>query len=98
MQKLDPDFRSALNVAAERAVSHLEHLDESSVAATAGPATLRAQLDKPLQQTGLPAQQVIEELANDMRGGLLGSAGGRVFGWGVGGGLPGGSRSRRARL
>jgi hypothetical protein len=50
MQKLDPDFRSALNIAADRAVSHLEHLDQSSVAATADAATLRKQLDKPLQQ------------------------------------------------
>jgi len=88
MQKLDPDFRSALNIAADRAVSHLEHLDESSVAATADAATLRKQLDKPLQQEGLPAQQVIEELANDVRGGLLGSAGGRFFGWVIGGALP----------
>lgn len=88
MQKLDPDFRSALNTAVDRAVSHLEHLDESSVAATAGPSTLRAQLDKPLQQAGLPAQQVIEELANDVSGGLLGSAGGRFFGWVIGGALP----------
>jgi glutamate/tyrosine decarboxylase-like PLP-dependent enzyme len=88
MKKLDPDFHSALNLAVDHAVSHLEHLDESSVASTSGPAALRAQLDKPLQAAGLPAQQVIAELANDVRGGLLGSAGGRFFGWVIGGALP----------
>ncbi|HKG80242.1 MAG TPA: pyridoxal-dependent decarboxylase [Pyrinomonadaceae bacterium] len=88
MQKLDPDFRNALNIAFDRAISHLEQLDESSVAATANAATLRKQLDKPLAQKGLPPPQVIEELARDVQGGLLGSAGGRFFGWVIGGALP----------
>ena len=88
MQKLDPDFLNALNVAFNQGVAHLEHLDESSVAATADVATLRAQLDKPLAEKGLPAAQVVEELARDVQGGLLGSAGGRFFGWVIGGALP----------
>jgi glutamate/tyrosine decarboxylase-like PLP-dependent enzyme len=88
MQKLDPDFRTALNIALDHSVSHLEHLDESSVAATADVAALRAQLDKPLGEKGVPPQQVIEELARDVQGGLLGSAGGRFFGWVIGGALP----------
>jgi len=88
MQKLDPDFRNALNIAFDRAVSHLEHLDETSVAATLDTTALRKRLDKPLAQTGLSPQQVIEELAADVQGGLLGSAGGRFFGWVIGGALP----------
>lgn len=88
MQKLDPDFLSALKVAFNNAIFHLEHLDESSVAATLNAAELRAQLNRPLAKTGLPAQQVIEELARDVQGGLLGSAGGRFFGWVIGGALP----------
>ena len=88
MQKLDPDFRTALEIAFDRGISHLEHLDETSVAATADAATLRKQLDRPLAKEGLPAQQVIEELARDVHGGLLGSAGGRFFGWVIGGALP----------
>src|SRR3982751_3106908 len=88
MQELDPDFRDALNIALDRAVSHLEHLDETSVAATVGAASLRKRLEKPLAQTGLPPRQVIEELAADVQGGLLGSAGGRFFGWVIGGALP----------
>ena len=88
MQKLNPDFRSALEIAFDKGIFHLEHLDETSVAATADAATLRKQLDKPLANEGLPAEQVIEELARDVQGGLLGSAGGRFFGWVIGGALP----------
>lgn len=88
MQKIHPDFRSALNIAFEQAISHLEHLDESSVAATSSAAALRQQLDRPLADEGVPPQQVVEELARDVQGGLLGSAGGRFFGWVIGGALP----------
>ncbi len=88
MQKLDPDFLNALNIAFNQSISHLEHLDDSSVAATADAATLRRQIDKPLAQKGVPPPQVIEELVRDVQGGLLGSAGGRFFGWVIGGALP----------
>lgn len=88
MQKLAPDFRKALEVAFDRSISHLEHLDESSVAATVGAAALRTKIDKPLQEKGLPPLQVIQDLARDVQGGLLGSAGGRFFGWVIGGALP----------
>lgn len=88
MQKLAPDFRDALDVAFNHAIRHLEHLDESSVAATAGAATLRTQIDKPLARDGMPAHQVIEGLVRDVENGLLGSAGGRFFGWVIGGALP----------
>ncbi len=74
MEKLAPDFRHALETAFDHAVSHLEHLDESPIAATADLAALRSQLDKPLAQTGVPPQQVIEELVRDVEGGLLGPA------------------------
>jgi len=88
MQKLAPDFRSALDAAFDRAISHLEHLDESSVAATVDVATLRARINKPLAQAGVPPPQVIEDLVRDVDGGLLGSAGGRFYGWVIGGALP----------
>jgi glutamate/tyrosine decarboxylase-like PLP-dependent enzyme len=88
MQRLAPDFRNALELAFDRAIFHLERLDESPVAATADIATLRAQIHKPLAREGMPPQQVIEELVRDVSGGLLGSAGGRFFGWVIGGALP----------
>ncbi len=88
MQKLASDFRSALNVAFDGAISHLEHLDESAVAATVDHVTLKERINKPLAKSGLPPRQVIDELVRDVEGGLLGSAGGRFFGWVIGGALP----------
>ncbi len=88
MQKLDPEFRKALDTAFHHAISHLENLDETSVAATADLETLRGHLTKPLAREGISAERVIEELSRDVAGGLLGSAGGRFFGWVIGGALP----------
>ena len=42
----------------------------------------------PLGDEGLPADQVIAELAAASQGGIIGFAGGRFFGWVVGGSLP----------
>jgi glutamate/tyrosine decarboxylase-like PLP-dependent enzyme len=88
MKKLDPDFRSALESAYARAISHLENLDQTSVAATADVETLRSRIVKPLPLDGLSADEVVQELVRNVDGGLLGSAGGRFFGWVIGGVLP----------
>lgn len=88
MEKLNPEFRNALDTAYQRAIAHLEKLDETSVAATDDLETLRARLCKPLTREGTAPDKVIEELVNDVSGGLLGSAGGRFFGWVIGGVLP----------
>lgn len=88
MKKLDPVFRSALDSAYTHAISHLEHLDETSVAATSDTETLRARVAKPLPLEGIPADEAIEELVRNVDGGLIGSAGGRFFGWVIGGVLP----------
>jgi glutamate/tyrosine decarboxylase-like PLP-dependent enzyme len=88
MPKLDPDFRQTLDAAFDQAVNHLESLDQTSVAATVDLATLRARINKPLVRSGVAPEQVIRELNADVAGGLLGSAGGRFFGWVIGGALP----------
>ncbi len=88
MKKLDPNFRAALDTAFANVISHLENLDTSSVAATADLKTLRQRLAKPLSDEGLPPQQVVAELARGVEGGLLGTAGGRFFGWVIGGAVP----------
>src|SRR5882724_619312 len=88
MAKLDPDFRKTLDAAFDQAVNHLEHLDQTSIAATADLATLRERLHKPLARGGVAPEQVVRELNADVSGGLLGSAGGRFFGWVMGGALP----------
>ena len=76
----------------DRAVRHaqafLDSLDERPVAVTATLEQLRTALDKELTETGLAAEQVIDELARDADAGLLGSTTGRFFGWVIGGTLP----------
>jgi len=88
MEKLSPEFQAALDLAHSRAVAHLENLDETTVAATTDLQTLRSRIGKELGRAGIPPDQVVADLLEDVRGGLLGSAGGRFFGWVIGGVLP----------
>jgi glutamate/tyrosine decarboxylase-like PLP-dependent enzyme len=87
MAKLDDEFRETLEQAFQLAVAHLEGLDQGSVAATADLETLRARINRPLTSTGLPPAEVVRQLNDEVVGGLLGSAGGRFFGWVIGGTL-----------
>lgn len=50
--------------------------------------TLRRRLAKPLRDDSLPPEQVVRELVDDVQGGIIGTAGGRFFGWVIGGALP----------
>ena len=84
----DSATSNVLARALQHAQAYLENLDDASVAATADAAALRARLAKPLPQRGIPAEQVIDDLVHDAAPGLLGSAGGRFFGWVLGGALP----------
>lgn len=88
MKKLDPVFRSALDSAYAHSISHLENLDDMSVAATVDAEALRSRIAQPFPDKGAPADKVIEELVRGVEGGLIGSAGGRFFGWVIGGVLP----------
>ena len=81
-------FRPTLQLALDEALKHLESLHDTSVAAEADLATLRARLAKPLAEEGVPSEQVVSDLVRDSAGGHLGCAGGRFFGWVVGGSLP----------
>lgn len=82
------ELRATLQIALEESLKHLENLDESPVAPTADLATLRSRMAKQLTDAGLPPEQVISELVNDSAGGHLACAGGRFFGWVVGGAVP----------
>jgi len=82
-------YRAVLERAFVHALAHLKNLDRAPVTATATLPELRGRLGKPLPDDGLPAPQVIDELAADVAGGILGSAGGRFFGWVIGGTTPG---------
>jgi glutamate/tyrosine decarboxylase-like PLP-dependent enzyme len=79
---------NVLDVAAAHAARYLESLGSRPIAASAEIAELRQRLGKPLPEAGLPAEVVIDELVRDTEGGILGSAGGRFFGWVTGGALP----------
>jgi glutamate/tyrosine decarboxylase-like PLP-dependent enzyme len=81
-------FQLALEHALTHSLRHLENLGQSPVAATASLQTLRERLARSLNSEGLPAEQVIDELVVDTQGGIVGNAGGRFFGWVIGGSLP----------
>ena len=87
METEDPSLR-VLTLAQQHAFAFLNNLDEAPVGATVDVQTLRQQLYKPLVDSGLPPEQVITELVRDVSGGLIGSAGGRFFGWVIGGAVP----------
>jgi glutamate/tyrosine decarboxylase-like PLP-dependent enzyme len=79
---------NVLDIAAAHAAKYLETLPSRPIAATASVAELRRRLLKPLPDTGMTAEAVIEELVRDTDGGILGSGSGRFFGWVIGGTLP----------
>src|SRR5262245_66330231 len=81
-------YRAALGQALTHALAHLERLDDSPVAATATLPELRSRLARPLADCGVEPARVIDDLVTDCTGGILGSAGGRFFGWVIGGALP----------
>ena len=77
-----------LRRAADHAMAFLASLDSAPVAATASLAELRQRFALPLPQEGVDPVRVIDDLARDAEGGLIGSAGGRFYGWVIGAGLP----------
>jgi glutamate/tyrosine decarboxylase-like PLP-dependent enzyme len=81
-------FREPLSLALQSALDHLDSLDRASVNATATLDDLRVRLAKPLLEEGIDATEVVSDLVRDVEGGLIGSAGGRFFGWVIGGAVP----------
>jgi glutamate/tyrosine decarboxylase-like PLP-dependent enzyme len=84
----DSRQQATLERAAELALSYLGSLDAAPVCATTPLAELRRRFSRPLPDAGVDPVTVIDELARDAAGGLLGSAGGRFYGWVIGAGLP----------
>ena len=81
--------RAALERAMAHSLAFLGGLDTASVAATTSLAEMRRRFDRPLAEAGVDPAAMIDELARGVDGGLVGSAGGRFYGWVIGGGLPG---------
>jgi glutamate/tyrosine decarboxylase-like PLP-dependent enzyme len=77
-----------LDLTTAHAERYLENLRSRPVTATASIAELRRRFAGPVPETGLPPETVIDELVRDTEDGLMGSSGGRFFGWVIGGTLP----------
>lgn len=77
-----------LDTAARAAHRFLVGLADRPVGPRTTPAALRASLGGELPDAGVPATQVIDELARAVDPGLLASAGPRFFGFVIGGALP----------
>jgi glutamate/tyrosine decarboxylase-like PLP-dependent enzyme len=88
MKNAEEIYRKALETSFQTAFSYLESLDRNPVGPTKNVTALRDHLAKPLGAIGLPPETVIQELARDVEGGLMGSAGGRFFAWVIGGSVP----------
>ncbi|HEX7557154.1 MAG TPA: pyridoxal-dependent decarboxylase [Leptolinea sp.] len=87
MTTKDP-YRPLLQNTLAHALDYLDNLKQSSVSATAEYDDLVSQLNHMLPDEGVDSEKVIGDLVKDIRGGLLGSAGGRFFGWVIGGAVP----------
>jgi glutamate/tyrosine decarboxylase-like PLP-dependent enzyme len=88
MEKPSAPFQPVLERTLAHSLAYLDGLEHSSVAATASLAELRTALNRPLNDTGIDARQVIDDLVADAARGLHGCAGGRFFGWVIGGSVP----------
>lgn len=84
----DSAFRPVLETALHTALDYLAGLDTERVAATITLPELRRRLAKPLTLEPMAPERVVSELVDDVRGAILGSAGGRFFAWAIGGALP----------
>ena len=81
-------MRDLLDRVAELAAGHLESADDRHVGPLASFDELRAALGGPLPETGVAAEQVVEELARGAAPGLVASPGPRYFGFVTGGAVP----------
>jgi glutamate/tyrosine decarboxylase-like PLP-dependent enzyme len=82
------DARAVLQRAAELAADYVETLGNRPVFPDVTPEQLRAALGGPLPEEPLPAEQVIEELAERAEPGVVATGSGRYFGFVIGGSLP----------
>ena len=80
--------RNLLNETAARATEFLDGLSERHVAANASAEELRSALTGPLPEGPREPRGVVAELVAAVEPGLVASAGGRYFGFVIGGGLP----------
>jgi glutamate/tyrosine decarboxylase-like PLP-dependent enzyme len=83
-----PAMSALLNDAARRASRYLESLDTRSVAPSPEAVTALARFEQPFPERGSSAETVIAELDEIGSPATMASAGGRFFGFVIGGSLP----------
>ena len=79
---------TALQTAYEASLQWLDSLPQRPVGVQVDYKTLKKPFDESLPPTGTSAENVIEELIEKSQPGLLSNAGGRFFGWVIGGVVP----------
>jgi glutamate/tyrosine decarboxylase-like PLP-dependent enzyme len=84
----EPDWKRPLGEAFDHALAYLEGLPGRPVPGRAGLAELRAALGGPLPERPLDPREVVAELAAAAEPGVVATAGGRYFGFVVGGATP----------
>jgi glutamate/tyrosine decarboxylase-like PLP-dependent enzyme len=82
------DFSLALETALRRALEYLNSVDEKPVGPTASLQELRTRVCKDWNVEGISASKVVDELVNDIDGGLNNSVNARFYAWVIGGSLP----------
>ena len=81
-------WRASLEFALQAALEHLENLDHSAVAIETTQRTLLERFGSHIPNRGSEPEVVVRELVRDVTDGVIGSGGGRFFGWAMGGSLP----------
>jgi glutamate/tyrosine decarboxylase-like PLP-dependent enzyme len=81
-------LRSLLVAAADHAAAYLNTIDDTPVAPTRTGDELRVALGGALNSTPRDPRTVLDDLVTATAGGLMGSTGGRFFGWVMGGSVP----------
>jgi len=82
------DFQPALEAALHQALEYFCTVDDRPVGATASLETLRRRLCKEWNHHPMLADDVVNELAADIEGGLNNSVNARFYAWVIGGSLP----------
>jgi glutamate/tyrosine decarboxylase-like PLP-dependent enzyme len=86
LTRVDADLDAAVADLAERLRAALDPPARAGV--TIDAAALRARLDEPLPEHGMPLERIVAELEERAEPGLAGSTGGRYFGYVTGAALP----------
>ena len=86
--RMTKDLRPLLTSATERSLAYLDSLDERPVAPRPDAVANLSAFDVPLQDQGIPAEDVLKELDDIGSPATMAMAGPRFFGFVIGGSLP----------